>query len=371
MAPISLQSEPDQRQSISAKPRRYGPSPLWVAFLVGLFCVGIFGTAAVIHRQLPFPPIATVKGKVGWFVEHGDQYDTLFVGSSRTNCHIIPELFDRLMAQAGMPTHSFNLGLNGMRPPEDTFVLETALSKRRAPLKLVVAELNEIHVYTNDDEAHGTSRAVYWHDWKRFMAVSRAVLEMKVEGRRKLSPMGILWKLDALRYNLNLYLSRTLSAGRGLDCLEARLATTEQTFLGDVGSRFDGYLRYDTPLQTINDAEWDVLKSRLAKGAKKPVRFNYGTKASQLELQEKQRLVESFGGRMVTFVPPLPSGNVFTLNPARQPDVDCFDFADPGLYPELFQRENRFDSGHLNQQGAEIFTRLLVKKIVAEKQVWK
>jgi hypothetical protein len=35
----------------------------------------------------------------------------------------------------GQPTRSFNLGFDGMRPPEDSYVLETVLAHRTKPLK--------------------------------------------------------------------------------------------------------------------------------------------------------------------------------------------------------------------------------------------
>lgn len=367
MPTTSLQAAPDQQTPIQNPPIHGSRRVLRVAFLGLLFCVGLFGTSAVFHRLLPFPNVPTVKAKIDWLAAHGDEYDTLFVGTSRTFAHIVPELFDRLMAEAGMPTHSFNLGVNGMRPPEDTYVLEAALAKRRAPLKLVVMEANALQVYTEDDQALGTSRAVYWHDLKRSLAVCRCTLETKVNGRAQFSPSSILWKLDAFRHNLNLFMSQTLSSGGGLEWLETRLGDPKPTPKNELGKRSDGYVLYDTPLQSINDGEWSIIQQRLAKLAVKPIHFVNKTKASQTEIRTKLRLIQPFGAQTVSFIPPMAGGNVFTPNPAIYPNLPIFNFADPARYPELFQRANRFDSGHLNQQGAEVFTRMLVEKIVAEK----
>jgi len=371
---LPLPTEPAQQSPAQTELSPGRPPVLRVLFLVAMFAVGLFGTAAVFSSLLPFPDVPGVTSKVEWLAQHGDEYDTLFLGTSRTNGHILPELFDRLMAEAGMPTHSFNLGINAMRAPEDTYVLEQALAHRRAPLKLVVIEANEISASTNDDQAHGTSRAVYWHDWKRFMAVNRSILETRINGRRQLSLPNILWKLDAGRYNLNLFFSKTLSAGRGLEWLTARLAKTEKQAddpLLELGKRSDGYAMYDTPVRAINDSEWNILQKRLDTLASKPIRWDYKSRVSQSELQTKCRLVAPFGGEVVTFVPPLVGGNVFAPDPARFPALPWLSFADPQRFPELFKRENRLDSGHLNQQGAEIFTRMLVEKIVAAKALQK
>ena len=352
----ALQTKPEQLQH-TAPPRGVLPGLL----LVALFCAGLFGTAALFDLLLPFPPVPAVKGKLDWLAQHGDEYDTLFIGSSRTFCHILPETFDRLMAESGMPTHSFNLGINGMRSPEDTCLLEKALAKRRAPLKLVVVEANAMRVHDSAaDQAHGTLREVYWHDWRRFTALWRCIREMKVSGSKHLSLRLVFRKSAAMRYNIGLYLSKTLSLGRGLERLEACLGEKEQTPPDALGKRFDGYVMYDTPVREINEENWDLLRMKL----KDPIRPDYNTNASQAELEEKRRLIESFGGQMVAFIPPVAGGTVFVPNPVLHRRLATLSFAHPELYPELFQRENRLDTAHLNQRGAELFTRRLVEKIL-------
>lgn len=327
-------------------------SPWRVLLLVGLFGVGMLGTATVIDRFLPMLPVPLVKDKVEWLAQHGDEYDTLFIGSSRTLCHIIPERFDQLMAQAGMPTHSFNLGVFGMRSPEDTYLLETVLAHRRAPLKFVVVEANPV-ITRSEDGVHGTLRAVYWHDFKRLVAVWRGILESKSES-------GFFEKLAALQYNLNVYWTKTLSLGRGRERMEAYFGNPPVSSSKSLGRRFDGYAADDAPPQVIDEANWQILQKNL----KKPMRLDYRNRASQGELQEKRRRVEGFGGRMVAFAPPLAGMKVFVPDPKIQRGLPCFNFSSPERYPELYRKENRFDEGHLNQQGAELFTRRLVEQLV-------
>ena len=67
---------------------------------------------------------------------------------------------------------------------------------------------------------------------------------------------------------------------------------------------------------------------------------------------------------MVTFEPPLAGMKVFVPDPKIQPGLPCFNFASPECYPEFYRKENRFDEGHLNPQGAELFTRRLVEQLV-------
>src|SRR5437016_2606538 len=116
-----------------------------------LFALGLFGAGALVATRIPFSPEKGVREKIDWLAEHEDRYDTFFLGTSRTFGGIRPDLFDQAMAAAGTPTHSFNLGINGMRPPEDSYVLEQVLARRHRPLKLVVVECNPVHIMTDFD----------------------------------------------------------------------------------------------------------------------------------------------------------------------------------------------------------------------------
>ena len=68
----------------------------------------------------PFPEIPNVHAKFTRFSTHPNDYDTLFVGSSRINYQVIPASFDEFARAAGLPTKSYNAGIAGMRAPEAT-----------------------------------------------------------------------------------------------------------------------------------------------------------------------------------------------------------------------------------------------------------
>ena len=365
MPRVDLPAPPQPARPLPAEPDRRPQPARRVVLLLALFCAGLFGTARLAALRLPFPEVETVKAKVDWLARHGEEYDTLFVGSSRTFRHIIPRLFDQLMAEAGMPTHSFNLGINAMRPPEDTYLLETVLAKRRAPLKLVVMETNSIDVCTSDDKNQGSARVVYWHDFKRFQALLRCILE---EGPPNNHYRGALksglWQWEAARYNLTLYLAKTLHAGRGFELWDV-LAPGKAPPPAVNRTSYDGYDFYGTPLAHIDQKEWELLQQRMAMFASHSTRVKERKLSSQLELREQRRLVASLGGTVISYIGPLPAGAEYLPDPALHPGLPVFNFANPELYPALFQRENRQDVGHLNQKGAEVFTRMLVEKIVA------
>lgn len=290
-----------------------------------------------------------------WLALHGDEYDTLFLGSSRTYGHIIPSLFDQLMREKGMPTHSFNLGINGMRAPEDGYLLERVLAGRRKPLKFAVVECNKIHVPVEGDASHGTLRVLYWHDLSRFASVVRCILKSKPG--RKLSAAD----LSALWFNLTQFLEYALDMGRGLDGIARTMTDTPEAQPPAVsGERTDGFQTHYPP-DKIDAVEWDVLCKEVA--ALQVIVPDFGDPESQRLLEEKRNLIAAHGGRMFLFIPPLAGGHEFTPDSATQAGTSFFDYANPVRYPVLFLKENRLDSGHLNLQGAAIFTRFLVENI--------
>src|SRR5438132_13091512 len=93
------------------------------AFLIT--CVGL-------HAILPFPEIDDgVSQKFRFFAAHKDEFDTLFLGSSRVYFQISPAIFDRVTRASGLPTHSFNFDIGGMYLPETSYLLQQILNRNR------------------------------------------------------------------------------------------------------------------------------------------------------------------------------------------------------------------------------------------------
>src|SRR5437016_1679781 len=106
------------------------------AFL--LTCMGL-------HAILPFPAIDDgVSQKLRFFAAHKDEFDTLFIGSSRVYFQISPAIFDGVMRESGSATRSFNFGIGGMFLPESAYVLEQLLTTKPRNLRWVVIEYDEL-----------------------------------------------------------------------------------------------------------------------------------------------------------------------------------------------------------------------------------
>src|SRR6266496_289050 len=142
------------------------------AFL--LTCMGL-------HAILPFPAIdGGVSQKLRFFAVHKDEFDTLFIGSSRIYFQISPAIFDRVMREEGIPTRSFNFGIGGMYLPESAYVLEQLLNTKPRNLKWVFIEYDELQTKWAF-ENQTSRRALYWADWKRTSLLLRKLTDVGID----------------------------------------------------------------------------------------------------------------------------------------------------------------------------------------------
>ena len=68
--------------------------------MIGVMFLATFAASCgVLGRCLPFPEIPLVRDKIEYLARHGDDYDVLFLGSSRVHCQIMPSIFDRIAGE--------------------------------------------------------------------------------------------------------------------------------------------------------------------------------------------------------------------------------------------------------------------------------
>jgi hypothetical protein len=298
---------------------------------------------------------------------HPAAYDTLLVGSSRTARQLSPEIFDRAMAERHVPTRSYNLGLAGLWPPEDGYLIERTLAGREIPLRFLVVECNPIRLGL-PAEVQGSARAVHWHDtarmrvlWHRAKAQSADATKKKTRGK------AIRRALPALSVHARHWLWNSLRLGRGAELLHGALEAREPARDDAIGPRGDGFrpLSPDKPaLAGAALAEYEMELADTPAGAR---RLQRGDTESQAELRRKRELAARYGAELVLVAPPVPGR---TFQPLLAPGEIFLDFADPERFPVLFAPEHRQDASHLNVRGAEIYSRelgLALAAILAER----
>jgi hypothetical protein len=325
------------------------------------FAAGFLAACAVLARLVDPTPVG--GGRIEWVRDHAADYDTLFVGSSRTFRQVMPSVFDAAMAEAGEPTRSFNLALPGMRPPEDAYVIERALDGRTAPLRFLVVECNPVRIGIPPEDRE-TARSVYWHDARRLRVLAgRALAPSSVDPDAPLDAAVVRQHLIELADHARHWLWNATRLGRGAELLrDALVDLHDRRPALRLGPDGDGFQPRPPGRPTFGGEEREVYLAALRERLERPHRIRYGDSESQAELRRKRALAERHGGRLVLVSPPYLN-DPFAPLPAL--GIPFLDFADPRRYPELFAPENRNDGGHLNTRGAELYSRLLARALRA------
>jgi hypothetical protein len=331
-------------------------------FSLVAFVVGFALAAAVLSASVSPVRAPQIGAKLDWLSERGAEYDTFFIGSSRVHRQIIPDLFDSEMAALGVKTNSFNLSGDGMRPPEDEFVMERAFARRSAPVRLLLVECNSVEAIMDEDDA-GTARAVYWHDnarlarlWSHCWASS---LSPNMTASRRATR---IWKrLRQFPGHIQHWIWDTARVGQGSSLMNGLLlGEPERNVAKEVGA--DGYHVPKTS-ELMSGGMLRTYEKDLAAALKSPPPPDPEDSESQASLAWKKALADRLGARLVLISSPFLRPAVFV--PQSLEGITFLDFSDPRRYPELYAPEHRRDPGHLNVQGSEIYTRHIARQIAA------
>jgi hypothetical protein len=337
------------------------------------FLITAAATARLLDRLLPPWHVPMVSEKLAYYAAHAGEFDTLFLGSSRTIHHLDPLVFDRLTNEAGVPTKSFNFGVTAMFPPEDGYFVERLLPLHAGRLKRVFIELSfgaPLEVVNSE-----TVRMMYWHDEHRLALVFKEIVTInqpRAPGARGTeaaasvissasfwkalqAPPGAVPRVSALLVHLQVYLRRFLNIGRGAGWLPksttrgaanpalpleferthgARLLPAVENPSTELLSRFE---RLRTQRER-NPGPWLPLSA-----------------ACEANLKDIVSRVRASGAEPILFfAPELTPWRRFVAN---EPDLTVFDFSEVGRFPRLFDPAQRVDLGHFNAAGALEFTR--------------
>lgn len=113
---------------------------------------------------------------LAYLLQHKDEYDVAFAGSSMTGYMIDPVVFDGEMAKRGYATNSFNFGTGGSLAHETNYRIRRFLGSRPARLRFIFIESLEFRAYI-DETAAETDRFAVWHDLEEAGLVILAALK--------------------------------------------------------------------------------------------------------------------------------------------------------------------------------------------------
>lgn len=326
-------------------------------FFYGAIALVVFlATSALIHSLLPPMIPKGIAAKLKFFAEHKDEFDTVIVGTSRLYYSASPEIFDATTRENGLPTHTFNFGIDGMHPPENFYVLEQILKTKPRNLKWVLFELGDIQ--TKWDNVLGTERAVYWHDWPRTALTLKKALNPRGNANW-LIKLTRLWlaRRDFIS-NLTLFGKQFANVGRAADLLPAADRERFAEAASELGPRGDGYRIAGDAMSAERAASFqqrlaDEISGATTKYLDPATEKGYRTAAAQ---------IRQTGAAPIFVVTPIIWQTTSRFHePAPAPVIA---FNDARKFPQFYDVKVRIDDGHLTRPAAEDFCRALAQEFI-------
>ena len=297
------------------------------------FLAALAGACFAIDSALPSPRVFDLGQKFDHLAAH-PEIDALFIGSSRLFHSVDPVLFDRDAAVLGVRTRSFNLAVDGMRPPESLYVARLALA-RHPGLRWVFIEAQDIFVKLPKQNL-ATARVVHWHDWRHTAMVLR---EIRTRLARTPGARGLVG------LHLRCFAQRTSNVGRGADIVAGRLrwvkksAASEPLWAGREGFVPDTHPWADAKLRARYALAVETI--RATPPAPAPL-----TPVLRGAFRDVAAEVRAAGATPIFVVTPtVLAREQFGALRAQGVDADLIGFYAPDAQPELFDAALHNDAG--------------------------
>ena len=324
------------------------------AFLVGLVLISLLLAPLDDHLD-----VGVVGEKLHYFRNHREEFDTVFVGSSYFYREISPALFDNELERAGS-LRSFNFGVPGMDPPESYYLVEEVMAAHPG-VRYVYLEL-DFYKTQGKDANQRTRRFEYWHTPSHTLRTLRALEE---------EDSNIGWKAKQAAAHLEAMTRKTLHIGQGRAFASGVLggAGEDVHHRNVLGPADDGWLSLDDDETNRVDIRREYFARHEELAAKvAALRSGHTSVESETEvaieaLRDIVARIRAAGAIPVLVVPPcLDSRAALIALSGNSVDAPVLVFNDPDRYVELYEQGNRFDLGHLNRRGSEMFTRSLAAR---------
>jgi hypothetical protein len=325
---------------------------------VALAFGALLATSLAYHALLPPSLPEGVAEKLEFFAKHKNEFDTLFLGSSRFYYAISPEGFDKITRENGVPTRTFNFGIDGMNPPENFYVLDQILKTEPRSLKWIFVEVDNIETKSHL-KILGTRRLLYWHDWQRTALTLKKAMNPR-STTTWYQRLNRLWTARReLIVHLGLFEKQFTNVGRAADFFSSLTESRglKSDFL--LGPKGDGY-RLAGAAMTPERAEKFRRTLAAEVSASGPEFIDPYAESAYRDCAAR---IRKLGAVPIFVVAPsiFQSPLRFRESP---PPAALLVFNDAKTYPQLYDANVRVDDQHLTTEGAAEFTRLLALEFV-------
>lgn len=308
----------------------------------------------------PYSGNTLYETKIKHVRQNKSKYNTLIFGSSRMYRHIDTKLMDSIMTDYSFS--SFNLGTPGTFNPEVYFLYKNFLnSSYSSQYQYTFIELTPLIPATHINMT--SDRGTYWLNLDNLNFSLRYILHSKI-GKNKLKEifyyiLTYLYKIGNLskyksffRINSNSEYKHIIN-NQGYYSLNRSMKHNSKP-KNSYKQRLENFLRDTTKLQKriniskqvkiphkkyFNAVHLKRLKGFIKESEQKGIHIFFVIPPRLTDYKEI-RAIQNF----------LPKKNIIDLSNAKK-------------YPKLYKVEYSFDIGHLNDKGANLFTKYLVDEV--------
>lgn len=292
--------------------------------------------------------------------------NVFFFGSSRIYRNINPYFFDIEFEKNSVEKiSSFNLGAPATFCPQSYYLYEQFLdSELSSNADIVFLELLEI-------SSIGTAlmhqeRTTYWQNYRDLLFVLKSVFRSKER--------GILGKVRiTVKYSIS-YFENIFNIG------QFKSPLLDKNFYDPryVGKEKNGFFPLDADLRSTTDStvKENLLERKNSLKEEEPELKNRALKSIEFFKSDKKSLNKVHFERIEKLIKKAKKNNIqlifiITPNIVSPSIVKLFNaipagnkiqLADANDFPEFYQTENLFDVGHLNEKGAELFSKTLARE---------
>lgn len=310
-----------------------------------------------------FDPGSTVREKHEAFARHGDEFDLVFVGTSRVYRQFDASLFDErastLLPELGDEFRSFNFGVGGMRHPEMRHVVRWILERKPRKLRYLLIELvgeltHDIDGLLHERNAY-TRRVIDWHSPDVTAFLLRAVWES--------DRLTTLEKTEAISSHLHHLAIRMCNVGYGVRALQTAFGGARSGRWLDPAWNGHQYLE--------DDPEGNPVKPQRLPRIVAPARLEL---LAQPKGGSPNAILSASLAEMTEEVVAAGVVPIFVLMPPHWfDDLLAYDgehthglpallgYRDPERYPEFYDPDHFYNFNHLNTAGSRLLTERIAR----------
>lgn len=343
-------------------------SPFRTALVpVLIFATGFSVCASAIslglRAQTPMPEMLVLSPKLEAYRARADKFDTVFIGTSRTFYHIVPDEVEAGAAKAGCPEWNvFNFGVFGLTGAEQDWLTEQVVAIGGGNLKTIVVE--DPLANPRDFDEMTTDRARY------FLAPSKWAAHVENINSFPESLAKRFFRGGVFGWGVLFDLSGT-----------GRASAVAFPPVGTASFEKDPDFLANDGFEALGSAVNKGILARREAFLANPDRFSttlakYGSATNEdvgnraAYLAKRLEDLQSQGFNAALYISPdlveldrTPrTGEAVRALPAGFPVLN---FNQPDKYPALFERDAWYDFSHLGESGARRLSRMTGEELCA------